>query len=138
MVRKPDFSASPTYVEKLAERSNVATYMNTTSVAFLANDQGLFETLKVRDNETGEETLLEADGVFIFIGLTPNTAFLEGIVERDERGFIVTKDGTVETSMRGIFAAGDCRQGATAQIAAATGEGVLASFGVKEYLKRAW
>jgi len=138
VVRKPAFSASPTYVEKLAERSNVATYMNTTSVAFLANDQGLFETLKVRDNETGEETLLEADGVFIFIGLTPNTAFLEGILERDERGFIVTKDGTVETSMRGIFAAGDCRQGATAQIAAATGEGVLASFGVKEYLKRAW
>ena len=40
--------------------------------------------------------------------------------------------------MRGVFAAGDCRQGATAQIAAATGEGVLASFGVKEYLKRAW
>lgn len=134
----PEFTASQTYVEKLDGLSNVATYTNKSSVEFIANDEGLFEALKVRDNDTGEEELITADGVFIFIGLTPNTTFLEGIVELDERGFIVTQDGTVETSLPGVFAAGDSRHGAVAQIASATGEGVLASFGVKEYLKRVW
>ena len=138
MVRKPAFSASEIYVDKLADRDNVTTYLNKTSLEFLADDRGVFKALKVQDNETGDESLIEADGVFIFIGLTPNTAFLEGIVDLDERGFIVTKNGSVETSMPGIFAAGDCRQGAIAQIASATGEGVLASFGVKEFLKRTW
>ena len=138
VVRKPEFSASQIYVEKLSERTNVTTHMNQTSVEFLPDDQGLFKALKVRDNDSGEESLIEADGVFIFIGLTPNTAFLQGFVDLDERGFIVTENGTVETSEPGIFAAGDCRQGAIAQIASATGEGVLASFGVKAFLKRAW
>ncbi len=138
VVRKPAFSASEIYVDKLADRDNVTTYLDKTSLEFLADDRGLFKALKVQDNETGDESLIEADGVFIFIGLTPNTAFLEGIVDLDERGFIVTKNGSVETSVPGIFAAGDCRQGAIAQIASATGEGVLASFGVKEFLKRAW
>lgn len=128
------FTASETYVEKLSSINNITTYMNKTSVEFIANENSLFKALKVKDNQTNEESLIEADGVFIFIGLIPNTTPFKGIVELDKRGFIQTT-ALAETSVKGIFSAGDCREGAIAQVAAATGEGVLASYGIRNYLK---
>ncbi len=133
--RSPEFTASETYLEKLSERPNLTTFMDKESVEFLADEGGLFKALKIRDNAGGQEELIEADGVFIFIGLIPNTAFLKGILDLDERGYITTLPGSVETNVPGILAAGDCRNGAVAQVASATGEGVVASFGVKAYLK---
>jgi len=132
--RKPAFSASETYIEKLPSIKNIETFMDKTPVRFEANDKGLFHGVIVKDNTTGEEELITADGAFIFIGLIPNTTPFKGIIKLDERGFIKTT-GLAETSVKGIFAAGDCREGAIAQVAAATGEGVLASYGIKNYLK---
>lgn len=131
---EPEFSASETYVEKLSSIDNITTYMDQSSVEFIANDKDLFEGLKVRDNQSDEEQIITADGAFIFIGLIPNTAPFKGIIDLDSRGFIQTTD-LAETSVKGIFAAGDCREGAIAQVAAATGEGVLASYGIRKYLK---
>ena len=132
--RSSKFSASKTYVEKLETIDNISTYMNKTSVEFIAGENETFQSLKVRDNDTNKEELITADGVFIFIGLIPNTVPFKEIIELDERGFIKTK-GLAETSVKGIFAAGDCREGAIAQVAAATGEGVLASYGIRSYFK---
>lgn len=132
---EPQFSASKTYVEKLPSIQNITTYMNKTSVEFIANDNGLFKALKIEDNASKEQTLIEADGVFIFIGLTPNTKTFANVVKLNERGFIKTS-GLAETSHKGIFVAGDCREEAIAQIATATGEGVLASYGIRQYLKK--
>jgi thioredoxin reductase (NADPH) len=128
------FTASQTYIDKLSSIDNITTYMNKTSVAFIANEKELFDGLKVKDNETNEESVITADGVFIFIGLIPNTKPFQGVVELDAKGFIQTT-ALAETSVKGIFAAGDCREGAIAQVAAATGEGVLASYGIRNYLK---
>ena len=132
--RSANFTASETYVEKLKTIDNISTYMNKTSIAFISDEKGLFKGLKIRDNITNEESIVEADGTFIFIGLVPNTTPFKGMIDLDAKGFIQTK-GLAETSVKGIFAAGDCREGAIAQVAAATGEGVLASYGVKAYLK---
>ncbi len=132
--RSTEFSASETYVEKLKTINNISTFMNKKAIEFVADAKGLFKSLKVVDNTTGEESNLEADGAFIFIGLIPNTTSFKNLVELDERGFIKTR-GLAETSEEGIFAAGDCREGAIAQVAAATGEGVLASYGIRNYLK---
>jgi len=132
--RKKTFSASPTYIEKLPDLKNVEVHADKTSVAFIKNERGLFKGLQVKDNETGEVSELYADGAFIFIGLIPNTESFKEILQLNEKGFIQT-EGLGETSVAGIFAAGDCREGAIAQVAAATGEGVLASYGVKDYLK---
>jgi len=132
--RSENFSASETYVEKLASIDNISTYMNKTSLEFISDEKELFKALKVKDNATNEESLLEADGVFIFIGLIPNTQSFKGIVALDKRGFIQTT-ALAQTSVDGIFAAGDCREGAIAQVAAATGEGVLASYGIRSFLK---
>jgi thioredoxin reductase (NADPH) len=132
--RSEKFSASETYVEKLNTIENISTYMNKTSLEFIANEKGLFEGLKVKDNNTNESSVIKADGTFIFIGLIPNTKPFKGIVNLDSHAFIQTT-GLAETSVSGIFAAGDCREGAIAQVAAATGEGVLASYGIRNYLK---
>jgi len=132
--RSKKFSASKTYVEKLETIENITTHLNKSSLEFISNDKGLFSGLKIKDNETNEISVLEADGVFTFIGLLPNTKSFDGIVDLDKRGFIQTT-GLAQTSIEGIFAAGDCREGAIAQVAAATGEGVLASYGIRSYLK---
>ncbi len=131
------FTASPTFTDKLDTLENITTLLNKTSEEFLANPDGSFRALRVRDNETGAKEEIVADGAFIFIGLTPNTSFLSGTVQLDERGFVDVAPGSVETNLPGVFAAGDCRKGAIAQVAAATGEGVLASYAASEHLRHA-
>jgi len=112
------FSASDTYVEKMSTIDNITTYMNKTSVEFVADENGLFDSLLVQDNASNEKSLISADGVFIFIGLIPNTKAFRGIVKLDENGFVQTT-ALAATSVTGIFSAGDCREGAIAQVAAA-------------------
>jgi len=105
------------------------------------------------NNQTGSEETLPVDGAFIFVGLTPNTGFLEGSgVLLDQWGFVVTghdllhrgerpKDYAdrdphiLETSVPGIFAAGDVRDKSTKQVASAAGEGASATLIIREYLK---
>ena len=132
--RSPEFSASETFIEKLPTINNISTYMNKTPIEFIPDEKGLFKSLKIRDNVTHEETNITADGVFIFIGLVPNTKTFTDVVALNKSGFIKTS-ALAETSSKGIFAAGDCREGAIAQVASATGEGVLASYGIRNFLK---
>jgi thioredoxin reductase (NADPH) len=76
---------------------------------------------------------IEADGVFEFIGLLPNTDWLKGSLDLDEQGFIkVSADGI--TSLPGVFAAGDVQAGSAAQVATAVGEGVAAALAIRRYL----
>lgn len=84
----------------------------------------------------GSELLYDTDGVFVFIGLLPNTAFLkDSKIELDEVGLVKTNDH-LETSMSGVFCAGDVRSGATMQIASATGEGATAALRIREYIEK--
>ena len=131
---KPEFKASKAYIDKLPSISNIETRMNQTSVEFTADERGLFKSLTIQDNASKETEVISADGVFVFVGLVPNTEFLNGFVELDQRNFIKTQCGTVQTNVDGVLAAGDCRMGAVAQVAAATGEGVMASYAVRRFL----
>ena len=88
----------------------------------------------VKAVKEGQEISFEADGVFVFVGLNPNTGFLKGSsVELDTRGHIKT-DLKLQTTMPGVFASGDVRSGATLQIASAVGEGATAALSIREYL----
>jgi thioredoxin reductase (NADPH) len=128
------FSASETYIEKLPSIKNIETHLNKDSLTFTKDKNGNFRGLEVKDKVTGDTEELTADGAFIFIGLIPNTTIVRDNVTLNQSGFITTT-GLGETNIEGIFAAGDCREGAIAQVAAATGEGVLASYGVRNHLK---
>lgn len=132
--RSEKFSASQTYIEKLSEINNIEVHSNKVSQEFKVDENGGFAGLIVEDKSTGKEETITADGVFIFIGLIPNNNTFKGLVDMNKQGFILT-EGLAKTSAPGIFAAGDNREGAIAQVAAATGEGVLASYGLREYLK---
>lgn len=132
--RGEKFSASETYIEKLPSIKNIETHLNKESIEFIKDDNDNFKGLKVKDKTTEKHQELYADGAFIFIGLIPNTDNVKEFINLNKRGFITTT-GLGETNIKGIFAAGDCREGAIAQVAAATGEGVLASYGVKNHLK---
>jgi len=132
--RGSSFSGSQTYIDKLPGIKNIESHHNKNVVEFKVNEKGLFEGLVVKDSVTGEIETIGADGVFIFIGLIPNNKSFKGLVEMNDQGFITTT-GLAQTSVKGIFAAGDNREGAIAKVAAATGEGVLASYGIREYLK---
>ncbi len=92
------------------------------------------EKLVLRDTVNGSMFELEVEGVFIFIGLEPNTHFLKGSVELDDKGYIIT-DGRMRTSMEGVFACGDCRSGATGQVAVAVGEGCIAAIEAEKYIQ---
>jgi thioredoxin reductase (NADPH) len=87
-----------------------------------------------RDRETGEEQRFPAAAAFVFIGLTPNNAFLGDAVERDPAGFLVTS-ATMQTTMPGVFAAGDVRAGSTKQLGSAVGDGIAALIMVRRYLE---
>jgi thioredoxin reductase (NADPH) len=91
------------------------------------------DSLLVEDRNTNQIKELHYDGVFVFIGLTPNNELVKGKVEIDPYGFV--KANNHMTSLAGIFAAGDVRCGATKQAAAAVGEGASAALAIREYLK---
>jgi thioredoxin reductase (NADPH) len=92
------------------------------------------ESVVVRDLDSGATEKLFLSGVFVFIGLQPNTGFLGASLALNESGFIVTSP-TLETSMPGVFAAGDARAGSTKQLVSAAGEGAAAALMVREYLR---
>ena len=133
--RGDELSADQIYLDKLPSMDEkLDLFLGHRPIAFEADDQGHFQRLRVRGPD-GEEKEIEAEGAFVFVGLEPNTGFLRGLVELDEQGFVLTPPGQVETSVEGVFAAGDCRRGAVAQVASATGEGVVASYAVRRYLQ---
>jgi thioredoxin reductase (NADPH) len=89
--------------------------------------------VQVENVKSGEISLVPVDGVFIYIGSTPNTKFLEGELELDERGYIVA-DEHGHTSQRGVFVAGDVRKGVLRQVATAVGSGTVAAMEAEEYI----
>lgn len=92
------------------------------------------EGLLLEDVEDGSEEELAVDGVFLYVGNIPNTEALRGTVELDSKGYIVT-DASLETSVKGVFAAGDVRVGAIWQVAAAVGDGVRAALGAQFHVE---
>jgi thioredoxin reductase (NADPH) len=89
---------------------------------------------KVVGTKDGEQVTFETDGVFVFVGLKPNSEFVAADLDLDEIGFVKT-DAHLQTSMKGVFACGDIRSGATMQIATAAGEGATAALLIREYLE---
>jgi thioredoxin reductase (NADPH) len=100
----------------------------------LEGERGRFAAVVARDRESGEEHRFPAAAAFVFIGLDPNSGFLGDAVERDAGGFLTTS-ATMETSMPGVFAAGDVRAGSTKQLGSAVGDGIAALLMVRRRLE---
>jgi thioredoxin reductase (NADPH) len=130
--RGPQPRASRILQEKVARREDVTVVTNHAIQEFVLRD-GRLGGVKVLDRTTNEVQEWHPDGVFVFIGMTPNSEFLPPEIERDRFGFVLT-DKTLQTSIKGVFAAGDVRAGATAQAASAAGEGATVALMMRQYL----
>ncbi len=134
LVRGDQFRASEVLIHELEKQPKIKVHMNTTTDEIIGQDGKVVKVIGT-DKTTGKKVDFVTDGVFIFIGLMPNTDFLkETDVELDEIGMVKT-DQDLQTNVPGIFCAGDVRSGATMQIASAAGEGATAALQIRKYLE---
>ena len=132
---EPEPRASLVVQQKIKDCPKIEVRTNQDVHEFLVSPDRKLAGMRIRDRVTGEERIDYPDGVFILIGMDPNSEPFRDTLGLDERGFVVTAD-TLETSMPGVFAAGDVRARSTKQAAAAAGEGATAALMVRQYLMR--
>jgi thioredoxin reductase (NADPH) len=137
IVQRADrLTANKLLQDKVAATPGMDVLLNREVVEFRAKDDGSgkLAAIVLRNRDSGELEEIHPAGAFVFIGLDPNTGFVKGSVNLDDRGLIVTDMG-LQTSMSGVFAAGDVRSGSTKQLASAVGEGAAAAIGIRMYLE---
>jgi len=128
-----DLSASSVLQERV--RSDPQFTIHTgMDIVELQGERGRFAAVVARDRDSKEIHRFPAAAAFVFIGLKPNNAFLGDAVERDAGGFLMTSP-SMETSMAGVFAAGDVRSGSTKQLGSAVGDGIAALLMTRRYLE---
>jgi thioredoxin reductase (NADPH) len=126
----PSLTASKVVVEKVEENQAISVRPSTTVAEFKGDGKLSSVVLSGPDGDVEEAF----DGVFVFIGLSPNTDLVKGLVDLDGQGFVTT-DAGLQTSVPGIFAAGDVRAGSTKQAASAAGEGAAVALGIRRYVE---
>ena len=119
-------------VEEMARANDKIRFVWDTVVTEIMGENGV-EGVRLENVKTGEGSTLEAQGVFVFVGNTPNTELFQGQLELDEAGYVVT-DERQKTSVEGVFAAGDVQEGIAWQVATAVGSGARAAMQADEYL----
>jgi thioredoxin reductase (NADPH) len=136
MLVRSDFRASDVLIHELENKfkDKITVHKNTTTDEILGVDGKLTQVVGT-DTKTGKKVTFDTDGVFVFVGLQPNTGFAaDSGIELDEIG-LVTSNEHFESSMPGVYVVGDCRSGATMQIATAVGEGATVALRIREALE---
>jgi len=136
--RRDEFRADKILVEELLAKANEPNsnlVIKYDTVATAIEGEGKVQTAKLKNVKTNAEEDYPCDGVFIFVGMEPNTDFLKGFVELTEQGFIKCDCAYLRTSVPGVFVAGDCRVGAAMQLVTAVADGVNAALMLKNYFR---
>ncbi|XP_055807176.1 NADPH-dependent thioredoxin reductase 3-like [Solanum dulcamara] len=134
LVRKDQLRASRAMQDRVFNNPNITVHFNTETVDVVSNPKGQMSGILIRKADTQEESVLEAKGLFYGIGHSPNSQLLEGQVELDSSGYILVKEGTANTSVEGVFAAGDVQDHEWRQAVTAAGSGCVAALSVERYL----
>jgi thioredoxin reductase (NADPH) len=130
--RRDQLRATKLLQERVMAQEKIEFVWDTVPVKIIGKDG--VDGIELKNVKTGSVTRLDVKGVFVFIGTIPNTEFVRGQIELDESGFVVT-DNDMETSVPGVFAAGDIRSKLFRQISTAVGEGAAASFSAEKYIE---
>jgi len=133
MTRGSAFRASSILQEKVAGKPRMLETLLNRSVQRFRVTDGRLDGVEVLNSQTNQLEEYSPDGVFVFIGVSPNSAFLPEEIERNRQAFVIT-GSSMQTSLKGVFAAGDVRAGATAQATSAAGEGAAVALMVRDYL----
>lgn len=131
--RRDRLRATKILQERAVANKRIEFCLNSIALEIIGDDK--VKEVKVKDVNTNKERILKANGVFIFVGISPNSKIVKGLVEMDEKGYIISDDG-MGTSIDGIFACGDVRKKPLRQIVTATGEGATAAFSAITYVER--
>jgi thioredoxin reductase (NADPH) len=131
--RRDELRASRILQKRLFENPKIEVIWDTVVERVEADEQGFVNNLALRNVRTNETSNLAATAMFVFIGFRPNTGIVEGHIEHDEMGYFLT-DTNMETSIEGLFAAGDVRAQLTRQVTTAAGDGTTAAIAVEKYL----
>lgn len=136
LVRKDFLRASKAMANRLLSHEKVDVKFNHEAVEVLGEDKprGLMTSLKVKNNKTGKEEVLEASGLFYAVGHDPATQLVKGQLDLDEEGYLLTKPGTSYTSLPGVFAAGDVQDKRYRQAITSAGSGCIAALEAEKYL----
>jgi len=130
--RRDDFRASPIMVDR-ARQSDKVEFITNAVIEDIAGD-GKVESVVLRDTQTGRTWDYKVDGVFVAIGHDPNTKLFVDQLEHDDAGYLITKPGSTETNVPGIFAAGDVQDHTYRQAVTAAGSGCMAALDAERYL----
>jgi thioredoxin reductase (NADPH) len=132
--RRDELRASKIMQDRARGNEKVKWALNNTPLEVVSGEKGV-TGLKVKNNTTGEEEIIETDGIFVAIGHTPNTKFLGGQIDTDELGYIIVKPGTTETNIPGVFACGDVQDTKYRQAITAAGSGCAAALEAEKFLE---
>ncbi len=132
LVRRDSLRAAKVMQERLFANKKIKILWNTILLEVLGDQQ--LSGVRMKNVKTNEETILNVGGLFYAIGHLPNTAFLEGQLERDEAGYIKTKPGTTVTNVHGVFACGDVQDKVYRQAVTAAGTGCMAALDAERFL----
>jgi thioredoxin reductase (NADPH) len=130
--RRDQLRAVPLTVQRALSNERIKMEWNTVMTEVVGDDE--VKELVLEDVKTGKTRALAADGVFIYVGITPLTSFAADLVKLDEAGYILT-DKTMVSSQPGIYAAGDVRSESIRQVSSAVGDGATAAFNAYKYLE---
>jgi len=136
--RRDEFRADKVLVEELkaeAAKPDSNLFIMRGSIITAIHGQGRVQSVRLKNVKADQEQDYPCDGVFVFVGMVPNTGFLKGIIQLTEHGFIRVDCAYLRTSMPGVFAAGDCRIGAAMQLITAVADGVNAAITMKQYFR---
>jgi thioredoxin reductase (NADPH) len=133
LVRGDKMRASKAMQDRVLNNPRITVHWNSEAVDVVGNEQHMTGVV-IKNRLTGEESLLGAKGLFYAIGHTPNTSLFKGQLELDDVGYIVTKPGSVETSIEGVFAAGDVQDHEFRQAITAAGTGCMAAMLAERWL----
>lgn len=132
--RRNELRASKIMQDRARENPKITWSLNKTPIEVVTGEKGV-TGLKVKDTATGAEEVLETDGIFVAIGHTPNTGFLNGQLKTDELGYLLVNPGTSETNVPGVFACGDVQDHKYRQAITAAGSGCMAALDCERFLE---
>ncbi|KAH9814781.1 hypothetical protein DFH28DRAFT_971141 [Melampsora americana] len=133
LVRKDHLRASKVMAKRLINHPKVTVLWNTVAIE-AKGDGDLLQSLEIQDLKTSKQSNLQVNGLFYAIGHEPATALVRGQLDTDEDGYIITKPGTSETSVKGVFAAGDVQDKKYRQAITSAGTGCIAALECERYL----